>query len=162
MLLHFSLVHDAEVLTHTSHCSENNKRSPHQRCRHVVCQRDARSADRMLCGVYYDDLLRSERDRGEGRKEDDRMRAHNKGPRGARLCGVRAGSAGGGSTVQDTTSGTTPWRCHGKAHIADTSQSREKKQSKIEQSGLSEEELLRQQEELFRSATEKFNAGPGE
>ncbi|PSK55822.1 negative cofactor 2 complex subunit beta [Elsinoe australis] len=39
---------------------------------------------------------------------------------------------------------------------------REKKQSKIEQSGLSEEELLRQQEELFRSATQKFNAGPGE
>ncbi|PNS15815.1 negative cofactor 2 complex subunit beta [Sphaceloma murrayae] len=39
---------------------------------------------------------------------------------------------------------------------------REKKQSKIEQSGLTEEELLRQQEELFRSATQKFNAGPGE
>ncbi|KAF4547103.1 Negative cofactor 2 complex subunit beta-like protein [Elsinoe fawcettii] len=39
---------------------------------------------------------------------------------------------------------------------------REKKQSKIEQSGLSEEELLRQQEELFRSATQKFNAAPGE
>lgn len=41
-------------------------------------------------------------------------------------------------------------------------QSREKKQSKIEQSGMSEEELLRQQEELFRSANEKFNAGPAE
>ncbi|KAH0363450.1 histone-fold-containing protein, partial [Aureobasidium melanogenum] len=40
--------------------------------------------------------------------------------------------------------------------------SREKKQSKIEQSGMSEEELLRQQEELFRSANEKFNAGPAE
>lgn len=39
-------------------------------------------------------------------------------------------------------------------------QSREKKQSKMEQSGLSEEELLRQQQELFRSATEKYNAGP--
>ncbi|KAK8194208.1 negative cofactor 2 transcription regulator complex subunit ncb2 [Zalaria obscura] len=39
---------------------------------------------------------------------------------------------------------------------------REKKQSKIEQSGLSEAELLRQQEELFRSATEKFNAAPAE
>ncbi|OKP08291.1 Negative cofactor 2 complex subunit beta [Penicillium subrubescens] len=38
--------------------------------------------------------------------------------------------------------------------------SREKKQSKMEQSGLSEEELLRQQQELFRSATEKYNAGP--
>jgi hypothetical protein len=37
-------------------------------------------------------------------------------------------------------------------------QSREKKQSKMEQSGLSEEELLRQQQELFRSATEKYNA----
>ncbi|KAI4836010.1 histone-fold-containing protein [Aureobasidium sp. EXF-8845] len=40
--------------------------------------------------------------------------------------------------------------------------SREKKQSKIEQSGMTEEELLRQQEELFRSANEKFNAGPAE
>ena len=39
-------------------------------------------------------------------------------------------------------------------------QSREKKQSKMEQSGLSEEELLRQQQELFRSATEKYNAAP--
>lgn len=39
-------------------------------------------------------------------------------------------------------------------------QSREKKQSKMEKSGLSEEELLRQQQELFRSATEKYNAGP--
>lgn len=41
-------------------------------------------------------------------------------------------------------------------------QSREKKQSKMEQSGMSEEELLRQQEALFRSATEKFNSGPTE
>ncbi|KAI4136167.1 MAG: hypothetical protein LQ347_000024 [Umbilicaria vellea] len=38
---------------------------------------------------------------------------------------------------------------------------REKKQSKMEQSGLSEEELLRQQQELFRSATDKYNSGPG-
>ncbi|OJZ92861.1 hypothetical protein ASPFODRAFT_202617 [Aspergillus luchuensis CBS 106.47] len=38
--------------------------------------------------------------------------------------------------------------------------SREKKQSKMEQSGLSEEELLRQQQELFRSATEKYHAAP--
>lgn len=41
-----------------------------------------------------------------------------------------------------------------------TCQSREKKQSKIEQSGLSEEELIRQQQELFRSATDKFMAAP--
>ncbi|KAL0265214.1 negative cofactor 2 transcription regulator complex subunit ncb2 [Diplodia seriata] len=41
-------------------------------------------------------------------------------------------------------------------------QNREKKQSKIEQSGLSEEELIRQQQELFRSATDKFNSGPHE
>jgi hypothetical protein len=41
-------------------------------------------------------------------------------------------------------------------------QTREKKQSKMEQSGLSEEELLRQQQELFRSATDKFNSGPME
>lgn len=41
-------------------------------------------------------------------------------------------------------------------------QTREKKQSKMEQSGLTEEELLRQQQELFRSATEKYNAGPDE
>ena len=41
-------------------------------------------------------------------------------------------------------------------------QNREKKQSKIEQSGLTEEELIRQQQELFRSATDKFNAGPSD
>lgn len=41
-------------------------------------------------------------------------------------------------------------------------QNREKKQSKIEQSGLTEEELIRQQQELFRNATDKFNAGPAE
>jgi hypothetical protein len=39
-------------------------------------------------------------------------------------------------------------------------QNREKKQTKIEQSGLTEEELIRAQEELFKSATNKFNAGP--
>ena len=39
-------------------------------------------------------------------------------------------------------------------------QTKEKKQSKIEQSGMTEEELIRQQQELFRSATDKFNAGP--
>ncbi|MCJ1351966.1 MAG: hypothetical protein MMC33_001950 [Icmadophila ericetorum] len=37
---------------------------------------------------------------------------------------------------------------------------REKKTSKMEQSGLSEEELLKQQQELFRSATDKYNSGP--
>ncbi|KAI9875282.1 MAG: hypothetical protein M1830_008660 [Pleopsidium flavum] len=37
---------------------------------------------------------------------------------------------------------------------------REKKQSKLEQSGLSEEELLKQQQELFRSATDKYNQAP--
>jgi len=37
-------------------------------------------------------------------------------------------------------------------------QTREKKQSKIEQSGLTEEELIRQQQELFASATNKFNS----
>jgi hypothetical protein len=37
-------------------------------------------------------------------------------------------------------------------------QTREKKQSKIEQSGMSNEELIRAQEELFRSAGEKYNA----
>ena len=35
---------------------------------------------------------------------------------------------------------------------------REKKTSKIEQSGFTEEELIRQQEELFRSAGVKFQA----
>lgn len=39
-------------------------------------------------------------------------------------------------------------------------QTREKKTSKMEQSGLSAEELLQQQQELFRSAGQKFNAGP--
>ncbi|KAF2766375.1 histone-fold-containing protein [Teratosphaeria nubilosa] len=37
-------------------------------------------------------------------------------------------------------------------------QTRERKQTKIEQSGLSNEELIRQQEELFKSAGEKYNA----
>ncbi|KAF2032328.1 histone-fold-containing protein [Setomelanomma holmii] len=41
-----------------------------------------------------------------------------------------------------------------------TQQNREKKQTKIEQSGMTEEELIRAQEELFKSATNKFNAGP--
>ncbi|EED14216.1 CBF/NF-Y family transcription factor, putative [Talaromyces stipitatus ATCC 10500] len=36
---------------------------------------------------------------------------------------------------------------------------REKKASKMEQSGLTAEELLRQQQELFASAGQKFNAG---
>jgi len=36
-------------------------------------------------------------------------------------------------------------------------QSREKKQTKLEQSGLTQEELLRQQEELFGNARAKFN-----
>ncbi|KAF2678377.1 histone-fold-containing protein [Lentithecium fluviatile CBS 122367] len=39
-------------------------------------------------------------------------------------------------------------------------QNREKKQTKIEQSGMTEEELIRAQEELFRSATNKFNSEP--
>ncbi len=41
-------------------------------------------------------------------------------------------------------------------------QNRVKKQSTLEQSGLSEEELLRQQQELFKSATDKFNSGPAD
>ena len=36
-------------------------------------------------------------------------------------------------------------------------QTREKKQSKIEQSGMTNDELIRAQEELFRSAGEKYN-----
>jgi histone H3/H4 len=43
---------------------------------------------------------------------------------------------------------------------ADGRQTREKKTSKMEQSGLTEEELLRQQQELFKSATDKYNSGP--
>ncbi|KAK4984813.1 negative cofactor 2 transcription regulator complex subunit ncb2 [Elasticomyces elasticus] len=39
---------------------------------------------------------------------------------------------------------------------------REKKTSKHKQNNVPEEELMRQQEELFRSATEKFNAVPQE
>ncbi|KAL8729601.1 MAG: hypothetical protein Q9181_004945 [Wetmoreana brouardii] len=37
---------------------------------------------------------------------------------------------------------------------------REKRGNKMDQSGLSEAELLRQQEALFKSATEKYNQGP--
>lgn len=44
--------------------------------------------------------------------------------------------------------------------LTPASQTREKKQNKMDQSGLTEEELLRQQQELFRSATEKYNAQP--
>ncbi|MCJ1425952.1 hypothetical protein MMC29_003853 [Sticta canariensis] len=39
---------------------------------------------------------------------------------------------------------------------------REKKTSKMDQSGLTQEELLQQQQELFRSATDKYNQGPAE
>ena len=39
-------------------------------------------------------------------------------------------------------------------------QTREKKTSKMDQSGLTQEELLQQQQELFASATSKFNQGP--
>lgn len=39
--------------------------------------------------------------------------------------------------------------------------SREKKQTKLEQSGLSQEELLRQQEELFGRARERFEMQGG-
>lgn len=39
-------------------------------------------------------------------------------------------------------------------------QTREKKQSKIEQSGMTNDELIRAQEELFRSAGEKYNTVP--
>ncbi|QIW94579.1 hypothetical protein AMS68_000097 [Peltaster fructicola] len=52
------------------------------------------------------------------------------------------------------------------SNVADmfkTSQvTREKKLSKIEQSGLSAEELARMQDELFKSAGEKYNAAMGE
>ena len=44
--------------------------------------------------------------------------------------------------------------------LANASQNREKKQTKIEQSGMTEEELIKAQEELFRSANDKFNAAP--
>lgn len=44
--------------------------------------------------------------------------------------------------------------------MANASQNREKKQTKIEQSGMTEEELIKAQEELFRSANDKFNAAP--
>ncbi|KAL9055100.1 MAG: hypothetical protein Q9162_003770 [Coniocarpon cinnabarinum] len=37
---------------------------------------------------------------------------------------------------------------------------RERKQNKMERSGLTEEELIRQQEELFRNANAKYNEGP--
>lgn len=57
--------------------------------------------------------------------------------------------------------GPVPFAPHCRAPI-NNRQTREKKQSKMEQSGLSEEELLRQQQELFRSATDKFNSTPHE
>ncbi|CAG5143767.1 histone-fold-containing protein [Alternaria burnsii] len=41
-------------------------------------------------------------------------------------------------------------------------QNREKKQTKIEQSGMTEEQLIAAQEELFKNATSKFNAPPAQ
>lgn len=41
---------------------------------------------------------------------------------------------------------------------ANVGQNREKKQTKIEQSGMTEEQLIAAQEELFKNATSKFNA----
>ena len=38
-------------------------------------------------------------------------------------------------------------------------QTREKRTSKMDQSGLSQDELLQQQQELFRSATTKYTQG---
>ncbi|KAI7368500.1 hypothetical protein KC336_g21110 [Hortaea werneckii] len=47
---------------------------------------------------------------------------------------------------------------HDVAESFKTSQvTRERKQTKIEQSGMTNEELIRAQEELFRSAGEKYN-----
>ncbi|MCJ1415734.1 Down-regulator of transcription 1 [Xylographa parallela] len=40
------------------------------------------------------------------------------------------------------------------------SETREKKTNKLQDSGLTDEQLLQQQQELFRSATEKYNSGP--
>jgi len=44
--------------------------------------------------------------------------------------------------------------------LANAGQNREKKQTKIEQSGMTEEQLIAAQEELFKNATSKFNAPP--
>ena len=43
---------------------------------------------------------------------------------------------------------------------ANMDQNREKKQTKIEQSCMTEEQLIAAQEELFKTATNKFNAPP--
>lgn len=43
--------------------------------------------------------------------------------------------------------------------VAPFIQSREKRVNKIEQSGMSEEQLIQLQQELFKSAGEKYNAG---
>ena len=44
----------------------------------------------------------------------------------------------------------------------DGAQTKERRTTKMEMSGLSEAELLAQQQELFRSATDKYNPGPAE
>lgn len=41
---------------------------------------------------------------------------------------------------------------------ANLAQTREKRSTKLEQSGLTEEQLLAQQQALFRSATDKYNS----
>ena len=56
------------------------------------------------------------------------------------------------------------WRLQGwrwKTKLMDL-QSREKKTSKMDQSGLSQEELEAKQRELFQMATDKYNQGPAE
>lgn len=44
----------------------------------------------------------------------------------------------------------------------DQQKTREKKQNKMEMSGMTTEELLKMQEEMFASAKEKYNAAPEE
>ena len=53
-----------------------------------------------------------------------------------------------------------PRPCNCTQPPANLKQNREKKQTKIEQSGMTEEQLIAAQEELFKTATNKFNAPP--
>ena len=41
-------------------------------------------------------------------------------------------------------------------------QHRERRTKQFDNTGLTQEELLAQQQELFRSATDKYNSGPAE
>jgi hypothetical protein len=113
----------------------------------------------MLRRVHHPHLLGSQRDRREGREEDDSLRTRQGSAGGVGLWRLRPRHPRGRARLQKAAAGVL------RAFIAtrlpaNVQQNREKKQTKIEQSGMTEAELIAAQEELFKTATNKFNAPP--